>query len=75
MVSDIFTKNCARPIFKKHAAAFVGHDEYMADVQGHGTPKGRVLEVNYCEYHGGTYSKVEESLHEEYVTIMNGIVA
>eukprot|EP00957_Ditylum_brightwellii_P092621 7053110-Ditylum_brightwellii.AAC.1 len=40
MESDIFTKNCAHPVFKKHAAKFVGHIEYMAEGIDHGTPKG-----------------------------------
>ena len=74
MESDIFTKNCARPLFEKHATKFVGHDEYMAVSMDHGTPKGRVSEVECCEYHGGTYEDIEVSNHHEYVTIMESIV-
>eukprot|EP00957_Ditylum_brightwellii_P188132 14322432-Ditylum_brightwellii.AAC.1 len=48
MRSDIFIKNCPGPLFEKHASKFVGVDEYMQAL--HGTPKGRVLEVN-CEGH------------------------
>jgi hypothetical protein len=29
MCSDLFTKNLARPLFEKHARAFLGDDEYM----------------------------------------------
>jgi hypothetical protein len=32
--SDVFTKNLARPPFEKHAAKFVGDDEYMSPKQG-----------------------------------------
>jgi hypothetical protein len=34
MTSDLFTKNLARPLFEKHAKAFVGNDEYMKTRDG-----------------------------------------
>eukprot|EP00957_Ditylum_brightwellii_P160536 12221398-Ditylum_brightwellii.AAC.1 len=71
MESNIFTKKCACPAFEKHAAKFVGHDEYMAEGIDHGTPKGRVSDVGCCEYHGGTYKDIKVSLLHEYFTIMD----
>jgi hypothetical protein len=29
MTSDLFTKNLERPLFERHAKAYVGDDEYM----------------------------------------------
>ena len=33
-MSDMFTKNLARPPFEKHGSNFVGVDEYMSSNQG-----------------------------------------
>eukprot|EP00957_Ditylum_brightwellii_P087435 6655313-Ditylum_brightwellii.AAC.1 len=53
MTSDIFTKNCARSDFEKHAVQFVGVDQYMDP----STHKGRVSEVNSCEFLGWSHLK------------------
>eukprot|EP00957_Ditylum_brightwellii_P139064 10599266-Ditylum_brightwellii.AAC.2 len=82
MWSDIFTKNCAQPLFQKHASKFVGVNEYM--VHDHDTPKGRVLEVS-CEAHdNGPGSEVNESVVSEididdsdigcYVQVMSSVI-
>eukprot|EP00957_Ditylum_brightwellii_P156517 11912135-Ditylum_brightwellii.AAC.1 len=70
MRSDIFTKHCDDPTFERHTKQFAGQDECMADA--HGTHKGRVLEINYCEYHEGTYMTSNIcQLSDEYGSVMS----
>eukprot|EP00957_Ditylum_brightwellii_P043366 3287931-Ditylum_brightwellii.AAC.1 len=72
MILDIFTKNCAEPVFDKHARKFVGQDKYM--VLCRGTPKGRVVEIG-CEHHDSAYVTPDvERIYAENVGIMNTFV-
>jgi hypothetical protein len=48
MTSDLFTKNLERPLFEKHAKAYVGNDEYMKEYASHGNSQvGESVGV-YC---------------------------
>jgi hypothetical protein len=61
MMTDIFTKNCARTDVDRHTVQFVGSNEYMTTC----TCKGGVFKIDYCEYLEGTYID-NDILYEEY---------
>eukprot|EP00957_Ditylum_brightwellii_P207405 15352851-Ditylum_brightwellii.AAC.1 len=73
MRSNTFSENGSSTVFVKHILQFVGKDEYMVDELD--IYKGRVSEVNNCEYQAGTYIPPDMVEHyTEHVNIMTPIV-